>query len=107
MGAEDGILAATDGTIDDFTPLYQDASEGGLIDINNKARMKSTVIGAGAGAGIGAFTAYQGATDEINGRWSSAVQEYKDSLQKIYCTTGKRWLSSYNDIAIIPSVEVK
>ncbi|MBN1324867.1 MAG: hypothetical protein JW974_01475 [Alphaproteobacteria bacterium] len=94
-----------DENIMDFYPITVDASDGGLIDINNKARMKSTVVGAGAGAGIGAFTAYQGANDEIDARWISAVTEYKDSLQKVYCATGTRFLSQYNDLAIIPNMQ--
>lgn len=105
MGQATSKLEDPDVTIDDFYPLYRDASDGKLIDIGNKARMKSTVVGAGAGAGLGAVSAYSGANDEINLRWVSAVQEYKDSLQKIYCATGKRHLASYNDTAIIPSVK--
>lgn len=91
--------------IADFYPLTRDADDGSLIDINNKARLKSTLVGAGAGAGLGAFTAYQGASDEINARWISAVQEYKDSLQKVYCATGTRFLSQYNDLAVIPNMQ--
>lgn len=94
-----------DANINNFYPLTVDADDGGVIDINNKARLKSTVIGAGAGAGIGAFTAYQGAQDEIDSRWISAVQEYKDSLQKVYCATGTRFLSSYNDLTVIPNMQ--
>jgi hypothetical protein len=62
------------------------------------------MIGAGTGAGLGAFTAYQGAQDEIDLRWVSAVQEYKDSLQKFYCATGTRYLSQYNDVVVIPNM---
>jgi hypothetical protein len=91
-------------TLQDFYPLTVDASDGGIIDINNKARLKSTMIGAGAGAGLGAFTAYQGAQDEIDLRWVSEMQVYKDSLTKFYCATGTRWLSQYNEAAIIPNM---
>jgi hypothetical protein len=91
-------------TVQEFYPLTVDASDGGIIDINNKARLKSTMIGAGAGASLGAFTAYQGAQDQIDLRWVSAVQEYKDSLQKFYCVTGTRFLSHYNDVTIIPNM---
>jgi hypothetical protein len=87
-----------------FYPLTIDASDGSIIDVSNRARLKSTMIGAGAGAGLGAFTAYQGAQDEIDLRWVSAVQEYKDSLQKFYCATGTRYLSQYNDIVVIPTM---
>lgn len=90
-------------TIDTFRPMYQDAEDGALIDLGNKARLKGTLIGAGAGGALGAFTAYQGAQDEIQQRWVSAVREYKDSLQKIYCATGTRFLTHYNDTVIIPN----
>ncbi|HNY25581.1 MAG TPA: hypothetical protein PKJ33_03505 [Alphaproteobacteria bacterium] len=92
-------------TIDSFYPLTVDADDGALIDVNNKARMKGTLVGAGAGASLGAFTAYQGAQDEIDARWISAVQEYKDSLQKVYCATGTRFLSQYNDLTVIPNMQ--
>ncbi|MBN1281971.1 MAG: hypothetical protein JW985_03305 [Alphaproteobacteria bacterium] len=91
--------------IADFYPLTRNADDGSLIDINNKARLKGTLVGAGTGAGLGAFTAYQGASDEIDARWISAVQEYKDSLQKVYCATGTRFLSQYNDLAVIPNMQ--
>lgn len=85
-----------------FEPITVDADDGGLIDLNNKARMKSTLVGAGAGAGLGAFTAYQGAQSEIEERLVSAIREYKDSLNTFYCITGKRLLSTYNDPVVIP-----
>lgn len=85
-----------------FQLVSLDADDGGLIDLNNKARMKSTLVGAGAGAGLGAFTAYQGAQSEIEERLVSAIREYKDSLNTFYCITGKRLLSTYNDPVVIP-----
>ena len=88
-----------------FTPVYQNAEDGGMIDLSNKARMKGTLTGAGVGGGMGAFAGYQGAQQEVEDRWVSAVREYKDSLQKIYCATGNRFLSHYNDTVIIPSME--
>ncbi|MFQ6703226.1 MAG: hypothetical protein ACLRFO_03435 [Alphaproteobacteria bacterium] len=88
-----------------FTPVYQNAEDGGIIDLSNKARMKGTLTGAGVGGGMGAFAGYQGAQQEVEDRWVSAVREYKDSLQKIYCATGNRFLSHYNDTVIIPSME--
>ena len=87
---------------DEFYPMYVDAEDGGLIDLGNKARLKGTLIGAGAGGAMGAFTAYQGAQDDIQERWVAAVREYKDSLQKVYCATGKRFLTHYNDLVTIP-----
>lgn len=88
-----------------FSPAYQNAEDGGMIDLSNKARMKGTLTGAGVGGGMGAFAGYQGAQQEVEDRWVSAVREYKDSLQKIYCATGNRFLSHYNDTVIIPSME--
>ncbi len=88
--------------IDDFYPMYVDAEDGGLIDLGNKARLKGTLIGAGAGGALGAFSAYQGAQNDIQERWVTAVREYKDSLQKVFCATGKRFLTHYNDLVTIP-----
>lgn len=89
-------------SLDNFYPMYVDSEDGGLIDLGNKARLKGTLIGAGTGGAMGAFTAYQGAQDEIQQRWVTAVREYKDSLQKVYCATGKRFLTHYNDMVVIP-----
>lgn len=96
-----------DGTtysLDDFYPMMVDAEDGGIIDLGNKARLKSTLVGAGAGGALGAFVGYQGAQSDIENRWVSAVREYKDSLQKVYCTTGNRFLGYYNDMIIIPHI---
>lgn len=89
---------------DIFSPVDQDSDGGSFIELGNKARMKGTLTGAGVGGALGAFSAYQGAQQEIEARWVSAVQEYKDSLQKVYCVTGTRFLSQYNDAVIIPSI---
>ena len=88
--------------LDDFYPMYIDADSGGIVDLGNKARLKSTLIGAGAGGALGAFVAYEGAQSDIDERWVSAVREYRDSLQKFYCATGGRFLSYYNDEIYIP-----
>jgi len=90
-------------SLDEFYPMYLDAEDGGIIDLGNKARLKTTLIGAGAGGALGAYSGYQGAQKDIDDRWVSAVREYKDSLQKIYCVTGQRFLSYYNDTVIIPN----
>lgn len=87
-----------------FSPVYQEAEDGAMIDLSNKARMKGTLTGAGVGAGMGVFAGYQGAQKDVEDRWVSAVREYKDSLQKIYCVTGNRFLSYYNDTIIIPDI---
>ena len=101
-----GTGYALDGeySISDFYPMMVDASDGGIIDFGNKARLKGTLIGAGAGGALGAYAGYQGAQSDIENRWVTAVREYKDSLQKIYCATGKRFLGYYNDQIIIPTM---
>ncbi len=91
-------------TIDNFTPMMLDASDGGLVDLDNRARAKQTLIGAGAGGALGGVSAYQGAQDDIENRWVTAVREYKDSLQKVYCVTGDRFLGYYNDVIMIPEM---
>ncbi len=85
-----------------FTPLSRDASDGGLIDISNKARAKGTAVGAAAGGALGGFAGYQGAQSEITDRWTAAVREYEDSLSNFVCITGNRYLSKYNDYVEIP-----
>jgi len=90
-------------TIRDFTALTQDATDGSIIDLNNKARQNATITGASVGAGLGGFSSYQGAQTDIQNRWVAEVQAYKDSLTKVYCGTGKRYLSQYNEILIIPA----
>ncbi len=101
-----GAGYALDGeySISDFYPIMVDASDGGIIDFGNKARLKGTLIGAGAGGALGAYAGYQGAQSDIENRWVTAVREYKDSLQKIYCATGKRFLGYYNDEIVIPTM---
>ena len=91
-------------SIDDFYPVMLDASDGGIVDLGNKARLKSTLIGAGAGGALGAFSGYQGAQDDVESRWVAAMREYKDSLQKVYCVTGSRFLGYYNDQVVIPTL---
>ncbi len=98
------IIESEKWEITDFYPITIDSGDGGIIDMSNKARLGGTLTGAGVGAGMGALTAYQGAQDEITERWTTSVQEYKDSLQKIYCATGTRFLVSYNDIIAIPNM---
>ncbi len=102
----DGTIGqpAKEFTIKDFVAFNQDATDGAIIDLNNAARTKATATGAGIGAGLGGFTAYQGATTDVENRWVAEVQAYKDSLTKIYCATGKRYLSQYNEVAIIPTI---
>lgn len=91
-----------DASLMSFYPVYRTAADGNIIDLGNKARLKGTLIGAGTGGALGAFSAYQGAQSDIENRWASAVTEYKDSLQKFYCATGTRFLGFYNEEITIP-----
>lgn len=91
-------------SLDDFYPIYRNAEDGALVDFGNKARLKSTLTGAGIGGVMGAFAGYQGAKQDVEERWVSAVREYNDSLAKIYCATGTRFLAQYNDVATIPAL---
>ena len=45
----------------------------------------------------------QGAQDDIKMRLATEIRTYQDSLQKVYCVTGKRFLAQYNDMAFIPA----
>lgn len=87
-----------------FTPSARSAQDGSIIDLNNEARAKSTMIGAAAGGALGGFTGYQGAQNEITERWLSAIQEYEDSLSSFVCVTGERFLYYYNGHAAIPNM---
>lgn len=88
-------------TIKNFYPIYRSADDGGIVDFGNKARLKATVTGAGVGGALGAFSGYQGAQNDISERWLSATREYEDSLTKVYCITGTRYLTRYNDVVTI------
>ena len=96
----------TDADIQNFYPMMVDAEDGSLIDLGNKARLKSTLIGAGVGGALGGLAGYQGAQLDVQNRWVTAVREYEDSLSKVYCATGNRYLSSYNDTVFIPKMTV-
>ena len=85
-----------------FAPLGVDADDDTLVDFSNAGRMKSTLTGAAAGGALGGFSAYQGAKQEVQERYLSAIREYNDSLTNFYCATGTRFLSQYNDYIEIP-----
>lgn len=89
----------------EFTPIEKDASDGNLIDINNEARAKATLIGTAAGGALGGMAGYQGAKTELEQRWVEAVRTYNDSLSNFVCMTGGRFLAKYNDFAEIPAVK--
>ncbi|MCL2017326.1 MAG: hypothetical protein FWG80_00940 [Alphaproteobacteria bacterium] len=99
------LFVASDGVNNSsFSPLYDSADDGRLVDFQNQARTTATVTGGVAGGALGGLSAYHGAQDEIDVRYAAAEREYKDSLQKIYCKTGNRFLSGYNDIVVIPAI---
>ncbi|MDE6250433.1 MAG: hypothetical protein K2M34_02250 [Alphaproteobacteria bacterium] len=88
-------------TVENFYPIYRSAEDGGIVDFGNKARLKATMTGAGVGGALGAFSGYQGAQSDISDRWLSATREYEDSLTRVYCITGSRYLTQYNDVVTI------
>ena len=92
-------------TLDDFNPKMLSADDGSVIDFSNKARLANTAKGAGVGGAMGAFSGYQGAQADIEDRLTQAIREYNDSLEKVYCGTGKKFLSFYNDDAIVPAMK--
>lgn len=92
------------GDINNFYPSAQSAEDGDMVDFNNRARTKSTLIGAGGGAALGALSGVSGANSEIQNRWMAATREYQDSLNNVVCATGQRFLSKYNDAVLIPAM---
>lgn len=99
-GDKDESLSA-----ENFYPSLQSADDGAVVDFENRARTKSTLVGAGGGAALGAIAGAAGADSAITERWTTAVREYEDSLGNILCLTGDRFLAKYNDIAIIPAMK--
>ena len=97
----------TSPNVDEFYPATQSADDGNMVDFTNKARTKSTLIGAAGGAGLGALAGAAGADAAIQERYVAALREYEDSLGSIVCATGDRYLAKYNDIAFIPEMTEK
>ena len=95
---------STNADIQNFYPMLVDAADGSLSDFGNTARLKSTLVGGAVGGALGGLSGYQGAQMDVQNRWVTAVREYEDSLQKVYCATGNRYLSSYNDMVFIPAM---
>ncbi len=89
----------------EFQPIAKDAEDGGLIDINNEARAKATMIGTATGGALGGLAGYQGAKTELEQRWVEAVRTYNDSLSNFVCMTGGRFLAKYNDYVEIPDLK--
>ena len=99
--AESGVEIS----IDSFYPAAQSADDGTMLDFNNKARTKSTLIGTGGGAALGALSGASGADAAIQERWTAAVREYKDSLSHVSCSTGNRYLAPYNTVIVLPEMK--
>ena len=90
---------------ENFSPAYQSANDSDTVDFGNKARTKATLIGTAGGAGLGILSGAQGAEAEILERWQAAQREYEDSLSKIYCWTGSKFLERYNNVIEIPVMQ--
>ncbi len=94
-----------------FEPAARNAQDGSIIDLNNEARAKATMLGTAAGGALGGFSGYQGAQAEIVDRWTTAMREYDEYLLKFYCATGTRYLNKYNeyfeiaDMSVVPETE--
>ena len=101
---QSGLSQLKTATLADFHPMFLEASDGPIIDLSNKARLKATTTGAAVGGALGGFAAYQGAGDEIDERWYTAIREYEGSLSMIYCITGNELLGNYNDLMFIPEM---
>ena len=85
----------------EFTPSSRDADDGELVDLNNQARLKATLIGAGAGGALGGLSGYEGAKGEVQERYAEALRDYEDSLSKFMCSSGNKYLSRYNDPVLV------
>ncbi|MDR1027528.1 MAG: hypothetical protein LBL46_03875 [Rickettsiales bacterium] len=92
-------------TIANFVPLAQTADDGEVIDFGNKARMGSTLMGAGSGAAVGALASFQNARAEVQTRYISELENYEGTLSRFYCITGTRYLDKYNASVIIPAMK--
>lgn len=99
------VVASPD--VSKFSPAAQGADDGSIVDLGNKARAKSTMIGAGAGAGLGALSGASGADAAIEERWQAEQENYKASLLQIGCSTGSRYLSGYNTVIALPEMKIQ
>ncbi|MDR3208913.1 MAG: hypothetical protein LBT45_03630 [Rickettsiales bacterium] len=88
-------------TVANFVPLTVGADDGDTVDFQNKARLKGTMIGAGAGAAVGALASFQGAKAEVQERYLVELEKYEGSLKNFYCITGSRYLGKYNEEILI------
>ncbi len=90
--------------ISKFYPIAQSPDDGAVVDFDNRARTKSTLIGTGVGGGLGALSGAMGADAAIQERWTTAVREYEDSLGNVVCVSGNRFMAKYNDILFVPEM---
>ncbi len=84
-----------------FTPLSRDADDGELVDLNNQARLKATLVGAGTGGALGGLSGYEGAKSEVQERYAEELRNYEESLSKFMCSTGNKYITRYNDPVLI------
>lgn len=84
-----------------FTPLSRDADDGELVDLNNQARLKATLVGAGTGGALGGLSGYEGAKSEVQERYAEELRNYEESLSKFMCSTGNKYIVRYNDPVLI------
>ena len=84
-----------------FTPSSRDADDGELVDLNNQARLKATLVGAGTGGALGGLSGYEGAKSEVQERYAEELRNYEESLSKFMCSSGNKYLSRYNDPVLV------
>ena len=84
-----------------FTPSSRDADDGELVDLNNQARLKATLVGAGTGGALGGLSGYEGAKSEVQERYAEELRNYEESLSKFMCSTGNKYIVRYNDPVLI------
>ncbi len=85
----------------EFTPSSRDADDGELVDLNNQARLKATLVGAGTGGALGGLSGYEGAKSEVQERYAEELRNYEESLSKFMCSTGNKYIVRYNDPVLI------
>jgi len=87
---------------ENFEVFNRDSHDGNIIDLSNPARLRSTLTGAAIGGALSGFAAHSGATQEVQERWMAEMRRYTDSLSRVSCFTGTRFLGQYNSVVIIP-----
>ncbi|MDR2686095.1 MAG: hypothetical protein LBB23_05030 [Rickettsiales bacterium] len=86
----------------EFEPAMISATDGGILDLSNKARNKATLIGAAGGAGVGGFSGYKRAEDEMQQRLFAAQKEWEESQKKFGCYSGAKFFGVYGQPFNVP-----